>query len=352
MWNRFLFIMTLGLASAVHGATPAADIPGQYVLKVRDLVSQLKLEPDNTFTARIDFSGAQGAAKGHWKQEGDTLTLSSDAIEPPVENLLFNLSRTRSLTELKAPEQARDNYLLNLHYARSARVPGIAPVTVVFEFNQGPATRLQWNNANGRQLYLPFSEQRTLTRVGFQGTDDQVQWFAVDPATRTLSLNWTVDRASGQMTYEQPEELNLAQSQQFYRYARQDLALIGNNYILSMNYGVAAEPPRIQPVDIFWVFTDGSEQQQHWTDSRQQQLLLPAPQGKTLKKLGVKLAGDQAPQWFEVAANSRVLDLMWDERIDPARARDLSSIFKDLELQVQGDCLAVDLGNGPVCYRK
>lgn len=363
MWIRLLFIMTLGLVSGVSAATPTADIPGQYTLQVREMISQLKLEPDNTFSARIDFAGAQGAATGHWKQQGDTLTLTSDAIEPPAQNLLFNLSRTRSLAELQAQhqaaagdllKQARDHFLLNLHYARSARVPGITPVTVVCEFNQGPASQLLWNNAEGRQLYLPFDEQRRLTRVGFQAATDQpVQWFDVDPATRSLSVNWAVDRASGRMSYEQPQEFSLAQSRQFFRYARQDLALIEHNYILSLNYGVVAAPPTIKPVDIFWVFDDGSQQQQPWTDSRQQQLRVPAAQGKALTKLGVKLAGDQAQtQWFEVAADSRVLDLMWDERIDPARARDLSGVFKNLELQVQGGCLAVDLGNGPVCYRK
>jgi hypothetical protein len=363
VWIRILFIMTLGLLSGVSAATPTADIPGQYVLQVREMISHLKLDPDNSFSARIDYAGAQGAATGHWKQQGDTLILTSDAVEPPAQNLLFNLSRTRSLAELQAQhqaaagdllKQARDHYLLNLHYARSAPVPGIKPVTVLFEFNQGPGTQLLWNNAEGRQLYLPLDEQRHLARVGFQVTADQpVQWFDVDPATRSLSVNWAVDRASGQMSYEQPEEFSLAQSRQFFRYARQDLALIEHNYILALNYGVVAEPPTIKPVDIFWVFDDGSEQQQRWTDSRQQQLQVSAVQGKALKKLGVKLAGDQAQtQWFEVAAGSRVLDLMWDERLDPARARDLSGVFKNLDLQVQGDCLAVDLGNGPVCYRK
>jgi hypothetical protein len=363
VWIRLPFIMMLGLVSGVSAATPAADIPGQYVLQVREMISHLKLEPDNSFSARIDYAGAQGAATGHWKQQGDTLILTSDAVEPPAQNLLFNLSRTRSLAELQAQhqaaagdllKQARDHYLLNLHYARSAPVPGIKPVTVLFEFNQGPGTQLLWNNAEGRQLYLPLDEQRHLARVGFQATADQpVQWFDVDPATRSLSVNWAVDRASGQMSYEQPEEFSLAQSRQFFRYARQDLALIEHNYILALNYGVVAEPPTIKPVDIFWVFDDGSEQQQRWTDSRQQQLQVSAVQGKALKKLGVKLAGDQAQtQWFEVAAGSRVLDLMWDERLDPARARDLSGVFKNLDLQVQGDCLAVDLGNGPVCYRK
>ncbi|MBV6822268.1 hypothetical protein [Pseudomonas sp. PD9R] len=351
------------MTSGVNAATAPADIAGHYYLQAREIGSQLLLEPDNSFKAMIVYAGAQGSAEGRWTLVGNTLTLTSDAVVPPAENLLFDLSRTRSLVGLKDAQrpdggerflQAQNSYILNLRYARSTPVPSIAPVMVSFEFNQGPTVQLLWNNAQGRQLYLPYGDQRTLTRIGFQtGADQTMQWFSIDPTTRTLSLNWEVERATGHMTYEKPDELTLAQSQRFFRNASNDLALIDQNYMLTMNYGVLAEPPAIKPVDIFWSFDDGSSVTQRWTDSRQAQLLTPILAGKTLKKLGVKLSdSEESVQWFEVAADSRALDLMWDERLNASRARDLSGIFKTLELEVTGDCLAVDLGNGLACYRK
>lgn len=354
--------MTLGIAFGANAASTTPDIAGQYTLQGGEIGSKLSLAPDNTFEAMIIYAGAEGSAKGHWKRVDNTLTLTSDAVEPPAENLLFNLSRTYSLADLKDAhqpgggerfKQAQNHYVLNLHYARSSPVPSIAPVMVLFEFNQGPATQLLWNNAAGRQLYLPYSEQRTLTRIGLQSRADQApQWFAIAPRTRTLTLNWKVDRTSGQMSYDKPDELGLAQSQQLFRNAPKALAQIDHNYILTLLYGVTAKPPAIKPVDIYWSFDDGSQTSQRWTDSQQPQLLQPATAGKTLKKIGVKLSGDQSPQWFDVAADSRAIDVMWDERVNPDQMRDLSGVFKNLELDIKDDCLAVDLGNGQACYRR
>ncbi|KAB0500289.1 hypothetical protein [Pseudomonas vancouverensis] len=356
MQVRIVLLMAMGIASGAMAATEAPGIPGQYTLQAREINSRLLLEPDNTFSAMIEYAGAQGSAKGHWQQVGDTLKLTSDVVEPPAENLLFDLSRSRSLAELTDPvasKQAQGNYVLNLRYARSSPVPTIAPVTVVFEFNQGPETRLQWNNSVARRLYLPFSEQRSLTRVGFQAAGDQpVQWFAIDPQTRTLTLDWKVDRANGQMSYDKPQEFNLAQSQQYLRNAPRELTRIKDSYILSMNYGVAAEPPPIKPVDIFWSFSDGTQATERWTDSQQKQLLTPVATGKSLQKLGVKSAADANPQWFDVTPDSRSLDLMWDVKVNQAQLRDLSDIFKTLQLNVKNECLEVDLGNGLACYRK
>ncbi|MFY0732024.1 hypothetical protein [Pseudomonas sp. NFX15] len=357
----FAFFMMLGIACGANAATTTSDIAGQYTLQDGEIGSKLALAPDNTFEAMIVYAGAEGRAKGHWKRVDNTLTLTSDAVEPAAENLLFNLSRTHSLADLKDAhqpggerfKQAQNHYVLNLRYARSSRVPSIAPVMVSFEFNQGPATQLLWNNAAGRQLYLPYSEQRTLTRIGLQSRADQApEWFAIAPQTRTLTLNWKVDRTTGQMSYEQPDELGLAQSQQFFRNAPKALAQIDGNYILTLLYGVMAKPPAIKPVDIFWSFDDGSQTSQRWADSQQMQLLQPVSAGKALKKIGVKLSSDQSPQWFEVAADTRTIDVMWDERVNPDQMRDLSAVFKNLELDVKGDCLAVDLGNGQACYRQ
>jgi hypothetical protein len=361
---RLLFLSLLCTASGVtHAANQDEGIAGHYTLQAREIGSQLVLQPDSTFDAMIVYAGAQGAAKGHWKRAGDTLLLTSDAVEPPAEKLLFNLSRTHSLAELKdahlpdggdAFKQAKNHYVLNLRFARSSPVPSIAPVTVLFEFDEGPETRLIWDNAQGRQLYLPYSQQRNLTRIGFQSAADQaVQWFAIDPVTRTLSLNWKVDRATGQMSYEKSEELTLVQSQQFLRNAPRERALIERNYVLRMNYGVPAQPPAIKPVVIEWSYDDGSQKILRWTDSRQSQLKMPVEEGKTLQRLGLRMSDAQADtQWFEVEPDSRALDLMWDERVNAAQMRDLSGIFKTLALDVKGDCLAVDLGNGLACYRK
>lgn len=358
MWVRLLFLMTLAVASAVSAATSATDLPGHYYLRGREIGSQILLKPDNTFEAMIVYGGAQGAAKGRWKRDGQTLTLTSDAVEPPAEKLLFDLSRTRSLAELaddKTSTQAQDNYVLDLKYARSRPVPTIEPVAVQFEFNQGAAQQWLWNNAQGRQFYLPFSDARTLTRIGFPTGDaaQPLQWFAIKPSTRVLSLNWTVDRSNQHLSYDKPEEFDLVQSQHYLRNAPSELAQISQHYIVSMYYGVPAKPPAIKPVDIYWSFDDGSIQKQLWTDSNQQQLLMPLLPGKTLKKLGVKLRdSNKDMEWFEVAANTRALTLRWEEGLNAARSTDLSGVFNDLELQVKDDCLVVDLGNGMACYSK
>lgn len=364
MWVRLLFLMLAGLCSGASTAADVSDIPGDYYLRAMEIGSRILLKPDNTFEANIVYGGAQGEATGHWSLAGQTLTLNRDEVEPPAEKLLFSLSRERSLEALQAStqadagqalRQAQSNYVLNLKYARSRPVPTIPPVKLVFEFNQGPAVEWLWNNAEGQQYYLPYSKERTLTRIGFQalGSAQVNPWFPVDPATRALSLNWKVDRASGQMTYEQPDELDLLQAQRYLRNAPSALALINSNYRVSMYYDVPADPPAIKPVDIYWSFDDGSVEQQPWTDSTQQQSLMPLRDGKALKKFGVKMTGTaQDTQWFDVAPDSRVLYLIWEERIKPGRGNDLSEVFKSLELQVNGDCLAVDLGKGVACFRK
>ncbi|MHC8316031.1 hypothetical protein [Pseudomonas sp. LB3P31] len=361
---KLLFFMLAGLYSGASIATPAEDIPGNYYLRAMEVDSRIILQPDHTFTANIAYAGAQGEAQGHWDLSDKVLTLTSDEVEPPADKLLFSLSRARNLKELQAREQtdaaqtlkqAQSNYLLNLKYARSRPVPTIPPVTLVFEFNHGPAVEWLWDNAQGQQYYLPYSEERSLTRVGFQSADNAqvTQWFPIDPATRAMTLNWTVDRANSQMIYQQPDQLDLGQSQHYLRNAPSALALIDKNYRVSMYYDMPADPPAIKPMDIFWSFDDGSSEQQQWTDSRQQQLRMPVSSTKTLKKFGVKLSGTaQETEWFDVAPDSRAFYLLWEERIRPGRGNDLSAMFKSLELQVDDGCLAVDLGRGVACYRK
>lgn len=364
MFVRLLFLIALTLPSGAQADTQSPDLAGHYYLSAMEMGSELLLKPDKSFEVIIAYGGAEGHAKGTWDVIGKTLTLKNDAVVPPPTELLFGFGGAYSLAELEVPQQpgggerfkqAQNNYVLKLSYSRPRNIPAIKPVTVQFEFDQGPPSRWLWDDAQEHKHYLPFSEQRTLTKIGLRMGDasQATQWFAVASTTRDISIEWKVDRATDRLVYEKPTEIGLDESRHYSRDYPDDLALIDKNYLIALYYGVPAVPPVITPVDVFWSFEDGSVEKQVWNDATQKQLTVPVEAGKTLKKVGVKLRStDGDMEWFEVKDGGRVVYLNWEEGINTATAGDLSSIFTELDLEVKRGCLAVDFGNGVACYRK
>ena len=364
MFVRLLFPIALALPLGAQADTQSPDLPGHYYLNAMEMGSELLLKPDKSFEVIIAYGGAEGHAKGTWDVVGKTLTLKNAAVVPPPTELLFGFGGAYTLAELEVPQQpgggerfkqAQNNYVLKLSYSRPRNIPTIKPVTVQFEFNQGPPSQWLWDDAKEYKHYLPFSEQRTLTKIGLRMGDasQPTQWFPIAPTSRDIWIDWKVDRATDQLVYEKPTEIGLAESRHYSRDDPEDLALIDKNYLITLSYSVPSVPPVITPVDVVWSFEDGSVEKQEWNDSTQKQLTVPVKAGRTLKKVGVKLRsanGDM--EWFEVKADGRVVNLSWEEGINTATAGDLSSIFTELDLEVKRGCLAVDFGNGVACYRK
>jgi uncharacterized protein len=69
----------------------AADMAGVYNLSgVREMASQLVLNPDGTFEYALIYGAADYIAKGKWTAEGDSVVLNTDATSKPA----FRLARS------------------------------------------------------------------------------------------------------------------------------------------------------------------------------------------------------------------------------------------------------------------
>lgn len=365
MHFRTLFFAILMLLSSVYAAAESRDLAGHYYLQgSMEMGSQLLLQEDGTFVGEIIYGSAGGVAKGTWQVEGDTLSLKKDAVPTAqtAEKLTFDMGYETDLAEVEAVlqrkndpqfELARKNHVLHMHYSRRPEPPAIKPVDVYLEFSQGPSAQLLWRNTDQWRLSLPFDERRVLEKIGFRMASDSgpIQWFKVSPTGRWLEVGWK--RTSGrQLSFDPPKEVDLDETQHYFRHDPEELEHIQQNYLITLFYSEVITPPEIKPVDIYWHFQDGSIQQQVWADSKQTKLLLPHDSKRTLQKVGLRLQGSTEPIWWiAVTPTARWFSINWKEH-SSAQDDDLSVLFKDMTLEIQPNCLAVDLGNGNACYRK
>jgi hypothetical protein len=69
------------MALATLTAYGAEDLAGHYVLRIREVGSELRLRPDGTFEYMLVYGAADYWAKGTWRREGNTVVLHSDGKE-------------------------------------------------------------------------------------------------------------------------------------------------------------------------------------------------------------------------------------------------------------------------------
>jgi hypothetical protein len=374
---RTFFYATFLFASTVHAADKSPDITGHYFLQgAMEMGSQLLLRKDGTFAGQIVYGSEDGYAKGTWQTQADTLSLLVDT--PPTvhiaEKILFNMANKRDLKEINTdvfyrPDKAQDlqlaehNYVLNMHYGNSPEPPTLNAVDIYVEFTQGPPLQLLWRETEcdgehdcgvaQHNLSIPFDPQRTLKKIGVRMSKDAgpIQWFNVSSTGRMFEIGWK--KTLGKLSFEQPDESNLAESQYFLRYFEQDVKEIKNNYFISLYYSATFTPPTIKPIDIYWHFQDGATEQQVWTDSKQALLVQPFDAKRTLQEIGFRAQGStESIQWLDdISANDRWFYISWQDD-SYGQNTDMGELFRNMTLEIKPNCLQLDLGDNKACYRK
>lgn len=377
----FLFITT------VHAAEESPDIAGHYFLQgAMEMGSQLLLRKDGTFAAQIAYGSADGYAKGTWQTQADTLSLLVDTPESAhtAKSIYFEMSSKSDWQKIKnklldQPDKAQDlklaesNYVLNMNYIEiEAAPPTPNAVDLYFEFTQGPPTHSQFIDyvescetvkVNGRdvescgttsqQLPLPFDPQRTLNKIGVRMSkgSEPTQWFDVSSTGRMFEIGWK--KTHGKLSFAQPDETGLSQTQDYYQHDQDILKKIEHNYLISLYENKIIIPPAITPFDVYWHFQDGSEQQQVWADSKQLRLVQPISAKRTLQKIGFRAQGSTEPiQWIDdIAPTDQWFSISW-QNDDYGQNTDIGELFRNMTLEIKPNCLQFDLGDNKACYRK
>lgn len=121
----------------------------------------------------------------------------------------------------------------------------------------------------------------------------------------------------------------------------------GGRYLLS-SFSMSFDTLE-SPLEVRWVFDDGSEQQTAWSASVFEDLILPMRADSALKRLGVRAAGSGARfEWLEVRPGERHFSVMRTLH----REGEPRAFFHEMRLTPRGNCLLVDMGTATECYRR
>lgn len=103
------------------------------------------------------------------------------------------------------------------------------------------------------------------------------------------------------------------------------------------------------PLEVRWLFDDGSEQQTVWSASVFDDLNLPVRADRTLKRLGVRAAHPRDHfEWMEVLPDERHFTVVRTL----VREGEPREFFHGMRLTPRGNCLLVDMGAATGCYRR
>lgn len=103
------------------------------------------------------------------------------------------------------------------------------------------------------------------------------------------------------------------------------------------------------PIEVRWVFDDGSEQRMVWQPAPLEKMTLPQREGRDLKKLGVRIAGTGGRfEWLATEPGDRDFQVVrvLEQEGDPR------SFFHQMVLTPHGNCLLLNPHAGAGCYRK
>jgi hypothetical protein len=349
-------------------AAESRPIEGDYYLYgVMEMAARLVLQKDGSFAAAAAYGSANGAAKGTWSIESNTLTLTSEADPHAAKKLAFEMPRTRNLAELEESYRiqhgnydeidndtanfAQTHYILQMQYDQRPKPPAIDPVYLYFEFSAGPGSQQLLKSNETTDLWLPYDPQRTLTKIGFGTSRDSgpTQWIDVSPDSRWFGIGWKKEK-SQPIAFTPRKEKGLAEIQRDLNDDEQSRIL--KNYLITVYHFDPISTPAITPVDVYWRFDDGSTKQQVWADSKQERLSLPYSPTRTLEKIGLHTQGSKDEiEWIPTLPDMRWMRVDWKDYAVPANG-ELSLLFQDLRLAIEPDCLAVDFGNGKACFRR
>lgn len=360
---RILFFAMLALISSCTEFN-SQGLEGVYYLQdSHPLAAQLLLRKDGTFIAEVAVAGVgvKDSAEGIWDVEGNTLTLKGPQSAQAASKLVFEARYELTHAQLEKILQynnkdgydlARKNYVLDLMYARYSRQPDIQPLYVYFQFSQGPTKKQLFSPKSPTDILLPYDPKKTLKKIGFSSasSSEATQWIDISPTSRMILVSLMKANKEA-ISFKLVEEIDLAEAQS-YTNDESELKLKQNNYEITLYYDNSIIPPLIKPVDIFWQFQDGSVQQQIWANSNQSRLALPYTDTLTLKRVGMRMREEVADiQWFDITPSGRLLYFSWKEISDYPPER-LATIFHDMQLTIEPECLKLSEDDSHVCFRR
>ena len=352
---RTLFLTGLMCLPASYTQAAASTLEGHYYLQgVMEMAAELQLRKDGTFAAGAEYGSASGAAEGTWHVKDNVLILENKDDIKPLEKVSFNLGRLKTLQQLEenASDQEgsflwRNNYVIEMNYPHYIKPPAKKPEYIYFEFDQGSSGSLRLSEHD--EAWIPYDPQKALKKIGFSTSANTPpsQWFDVSAAGRVFTISWKKPEAQP-IVFTQPDEYGLTKAQTFLNADEQ--TLIKNNYKIELYHYHPKPPPAIKPVVVYWQFKNGKVQQKVWADTNQHYVTIPYVAASELQKIGVRMEGATDPiKWFDVNQDTRLMKFEWEAYAYPS---DLSLLFRDLELTIESNCLAVDFGTGRACFRR
>ncbi|VVQ04567.1 hypothetical protein PS925_02658 [Pseudomonas fluorescens] len=97
---------------ATQAFADTSSLDGHYYLSgAMEMAAELLLRKDGSFSAGIAYGSTGGFAKGNWYVEENTLMLEQEPAAQPAKKLSYNLSRERTLVELKEHADKESNEL-------------------------------------------------------------------------------------------------------------------------------------------------------------------------------------------------------------------------------------------------
>lgn len=159
----------------------------------------LPYAPKNTLK-KIGFSSASSSEATQWIDILPTSrTVLVSLTKKSKEAISFKItdeiglaeaqSYTNDENELKLKQ---NNYEITLYYDDSITPPPIKPVDIFWQFQDGSVQQQIWANSNQSRLALPYTDTKTLKRVGMRVREEvsDIQWFDISPSGRMLYFSW------------------------------------------------------------------------------------------------------------------------------------------------------------------
>ncbi|MFJ7282619.1 hypothetical protein [Pseudomonas sp. NPDC099000] len=160
--------------------------------------------------------------------------------------------------------------------------------------------------------------------------------------------------AAKKLVFEMPRTRNLAELEESYRIQHGNYDEIDNDtanyaqthYILQMQYDRHPPPPAIDPVYLYFEFSEGAGSQQLLESNETTDLWLPYDPQRTLTRIGFGTSRNSGPiQWFDVSPDSRWFGIGWKKEksqpiaFSPRKEKVLAEIQRDLNDDEQGRIL-------------
>ncbi len=149
-----------------------------------------------------------------------------------------------------------------------------------------------------------FTAEVAVAGVGVKDSAEGV--WEVEGNTLTLK-DPPSTQATSKLVFEARYERTLAQLEKVHQYNNKygyDLAR--KNYVLDLMYGRYSRQPDIQPLYVYFQFSQGPSNKQLFSPNSPADILLPYDPQKTLKKIGFSsVSSSQATQWVDVLPTSR-----------------------------------------------